>query len=569
MIVDLSISALTFFLVTYWHICAASSLPVVDLGYELHQAFSLNETTGLYNFSNIRYAAPPLGSLRFRAPLPPKVNRAGVQTGAVGRICPQATPIWSRYIMSQFLTSYVTNATFSASLDVSSYPVPLVQDPRISEDCLFLDVVVPQKVFDRVQGRTPVPKESLAPVIVYFYGGGYVLGDKSGVDPSGLIQRSQQQGKDGIIYVTLNYRLGAFGWLAGHTVSRKGTPNAALHDQRLGLTWVTQNIHLFGGDADRVTVMGVSAGSGSILHRLTAYKGLQGPSLFQQAILQSPAWEPNYDTDKQEWTFRQYLKLLNVSTIEEARQLSSEKLIAANAHQVSIFLYGTFTYGPVVDGVFVSDLPGKLLLGGEFDHSVKILNGHTLNEALMYTPPFSFQDGGLLVLMDEHFLDLSEEMKETIVNVLYPPILDGKYGYRGWVERVSSALSDICFLCNSYYLNHAYRNSTYTYVFSIPPAMHWMDHPYSFYIKGAKPLVENPLFQVTNETVAFILQDYITSFVQTGRPASSLAPPLEIYGPESRVVSIGSDNITRMRDPACNARCVYWQTAFTYSRDDL
>ncbi|KAB8214119.1 Alpha/Beta hydrolase protein [Aspergillus novoparasiticus] len=549
MTIDLSISALAFFLVTYLHISTASSLPVVDLGYELHQAFSLNETTRLYNFSNIRYAAPPLGNLRFRVPLPPKVNRTKVQTGA-------------------FLTSYFTKATFSASLDVS-YPVPFIQDPRISEDCLFLDVVVPQKVFDRAQGKTPVPKESLAPVIVYFCGGGYVLGDKGGVDPSGLIQRSQQQGKDGVIYVALNYRLGAFGWLAGHTVSRKGTTNAALHDQRLGLTWVAQNIHLFGGDTDRVTVMGVSSGSGSILHQLAAYKGLQGPSLFQQAILQSPAWEPNYDTDKQERTFRQYLKLLNVSTIEEARQLPSEKLIAANTHQVSSSPYGTFTYGPVVDGVFVPDLPGKLLLRGEFDHSVKILNGHTLNEALMYTPPSSFQEWGSLALMDENFLDLSEDMKETIVNVLYPPILDGKYGYRGWVERVSSALSDICFQCNSYHLNHAYSNSTYTYVFSIPPAMHWMDHPYSFYIKDAKPLVENPLFQVTNETVAFILQDYVTSFVQTGKLTSSLAPPLEIYGPESRVVSIGSNNITRMRDPACNARCVYWQTAFAYSRDDL
>ncbi|PIG80691.1 carboxylesterase [Aspergillus arachidicola] len=288
MIIDIFISARAFFLVTYLHISTACSLPVVDLGYELHQAFSLN-----------------------------------------------------------FLTSYFTNATFSASLDVSSYPVPLIQDPRISEDCLFLDVVVPQKVFGRAQGKTPVPKESLAPVIVYFYGGGHALGNKGGVDPSGLIQRSQQQGKDGVIHVALNYRLGAFGWLAGHTVSRKGTPNAALHDQLLGLTW---------------------------------------------AILQSPAWEPNYDTDKQERTFRQYLKLLNVSTIEEARQLPSEKLIAANTHQVSSSPYGTFTYGPVVDGVFVPDPPGKLLLRGEFDHSVKILNGHTLNEALIYTPPSSFQE---------------------------------------------------------------------------------------------------------------------------------------------------------------------------------
>ncbi|KAE8350345.1 Alpha/Beta hydrolase protein [Aspergillus coremiiformis] len=551
------------------HISTASNLPVVDLGYELHQAFSLDETTGLYNFSNIRYATPPLGNLRFRAPLPPKVNRSEVQTGAAGRVCPQATPIWSRYIMPQFLKSYFTNSSFNASLDISSYPVPLQQDPRISEDCLFLDVVVPQKVFDRARGKSPVPKENLAPVIVYFYGGGYVVGDKSGVNPSGLIQRSQQQGKYGIIYVSLNYRLGAFGWLAGHTVARQGTPNAALHDQRLGLTWVTQNIHLFGGDAGRITVMGVSAGSGSILHQLTAYKALQGPSLFQQAILQSPAWEPNHDTDKQEETFRQYLRLLNVSTVNEARQLPSEKLIAANALQVSSSLYGTFTYGPVVDGIFVPDLPSKLLLRGEFDHRVKILNGHTMNEALMYTPPSSLQGDGLRALIDEHFPEISENMKDVMLNVLYPPILDGKHGYQSWVERVSLVLSDICFQCNSYHVNHAYKNNAYSYVFSIPPAMHWMDHPYTFYIQGGKPIVENPLFQVTNETVAFILQDYLTSFIQTGKPTSPLGPALEIYGPKNRVMNLGSDKITGMSDPASNARCVYWQTAFNFDHDDV
>ncbi|KAF7595443.1 hypothetical protein BBP40_006065 [Aspergillus hancockii] len=547
MTIKLFSAALALFLATCIHTNAAISLPVVDLGYEFHQAFSFNETTGLYNFSNIRYAAPPLGNLRFRAPMPPRVNRSRVQTGVVGRVCPQATPIWSKFIMPHFLKSYFTNSTFSAPVDVYAYSDTPSQDPRISEDCLFLDVVVPQKVFNRAQCKTPVPKEKLAPVIVYFYGGGYVLGDKSVSDPSGLIQRSQRGGNDGVIFVALNYRLGAFGWLAGHTVSRKGTPNAALHDQRLALTWVVQHIHLFGGNPDRITVLGVSAGAGSILHQLTAYKGLQGPSLFQQAILQSPAWEPNFNTNKQEKVFCQFLKFLNVSTIEEARQLPAEKLIAANAYQVSKSLYGSFTYGPVVDGIFVPDLPSQLLLHGDFDHNVKILNGHTTNEALMYTPPSSMQDNGLFTLLDGHFPEMTQEMKEAMANILYPPILDGNHGYRSWVERVSLVLSDICFQCNSYYVNHAYENNSFSYLFSIPPAIHWLDQPYTFYIKGQKSAVELPLFQVANETLAYILQDYLTSFARTGKPSSPHGPAFNIYGPESRVLAMGMNNITEMR----------------------
>ena len=73
-------------------------LPVVDLGYELQRASSYNHTGQFYNFSNIRYAAPPVGNLRFSAPQPPKKNRAHVQTGAGERICPQALPNWENVV---------------------------------------------------------------------------------------------------------------------------------------------------------------------------------------------------------------------------------------------------------------------------------------------------------------------------------------------------------------------------------------------------------------------------------------------------------------------------------------
>lgn len=161
----------------------------------------------MYNFSNIRYAAPPLGDLRFRAPVAPEQDREQVQNGSIGRQCPQGYPIWSQDIQPDFLLSLLTNTTFNKSTDISSYPyVPYPVDPRTTEDCLFLDVAVPKKIFDRAQQKDLVAKRSLAPVLVWIFGGGFTLGDKTSTDPAGLIERSEVVG-DGIVFVALNYRV--------------------------------------------------------------------------------------------------------------------------------------------------------------------------------------------------------------------------------------------------------------------------------------------------------------------------------------------------------------------------
>jgi carboxylesterase type B len=166
----------------------------------------LQNTHGLYNFSNIRYAAPPLGDLRFRAPVWPEPNRTHVQDGSVGRVCPQANPLWEEYIEPAFLLSLESGTSFNQSTNISSYPyVPQKMDPRTTEDCLFLDVIVPKKIFDRAQNKTFVSKKTLAPVLVWIYGGGYVEGDKSSYNPTGLIHESK--GGDGILYVAMNYRV--------------------------------------------------------------------------------------------------------------------------------------------------------------------------------------------------------------------------------------------------------------------------------------------------------------------------------------------------------------------------
>lgn len=145
--------------------------------------------------------------------------------------------------------------------------VPSARSFQEEEDCLFLDVVVPQKVFEKAGHSPDAPAR---PVLVHLHGGGYCIGSKAFYnDPVGLLSRSQTDGSDGIVYAAMNYRLGAFGWLAGPSFQKDGTANAGFYDQRMALEWVRQHVHLFGGDKNRVTVIGESAGGGSIIHHLT------------------------------------------------------------------------------------------------------------------------------------------------------------------------------------------------------------------------------------------------------------------------------------------------------------
>lgn len=151
----------------------------------------------VYNFSNIRYAQPPIGQLRWTPPQPPINNRSVVQTGNVGKVCPAAFPLW--YLRGkQYLAGNPNAGTLSPA---ELLPPP---DPREDEDCLFLDILVPKAVFEKRHG-----KKRLAPVMVWVYGGGFTFSFKGNDgDPSTIIKASKQTSdKDGVIYVAFNYRV--------------------------------------------------------------------------------------------------------------------------------------------------------------------------------------------------------------------------------------------------------------------------------------------------------------------------------------------------------------------------
>ena len=320
------------------------------------------------------------------------------------------------------------------------------QDPRTTEDCLFLDVVVPQSNFEKACNTTN--NTSGAPVLVWIYGGGYTFGEKSGNNAAGLIKASQANDTDGIIFVSLNYRLGAFGWISGPTLQSDGVANAGLYDQRLALQWVQDNIHLFGGDPNRVTVIGESAGGGSIMHQITAFGGLNGPAPFQQAVLQSGAFQNVASNFQEEQIAQTFLALLNVTTIEEARQLPSEALITANIIQVANSSYGDFTYGPVVDGLFAPATPGKLLLQGSYDHDLTLMLGHNADEGLTFASPFITNDTSFNQYILTAFPTVNPSVASYIENVLYPPQMPGILGLTGYSDetgRVVLAISESTF----------------------------------------------------------------------------------------------------------------------------
>lgn len=354
--------------------------------------------------------------------------------------------------------------------------------------------------------------------------------------------------------MTLNYRLGAFGWLPGPTLQSNGTANAGFYDQRLAIEWVRQYISLFGGDSERITVMGESAGGGSIMHQITAYGGnVSAP--FQQAIAQSPGFLPIVSKNQQEEIFQEFLTVLNVSTLEEARKLPSSALIEGNAAQIGLLSrYGTYTYGPVVDGSFVPDLPGRLFLQGAFDKDVKIMAGHTSNEGVLSADPRVADDTALAAFIRESFPDVQDSVVGRIISTLYPAVYDGSQPYRNGLDRTILIVSELIFTCNTYYLARAYENKTYNYQFSVPPALHAFDVPYTFY-NGSSA---DPSF---NATVAKALQEYLTSFAQDAVPSGEGLPKFPLYGSSSMEMNLNISGISPITDPTANPRCLYWQKA--------
>jgi carboxylesterase type B len=279
---------------------------------------------------------------------------------------------------------------------------------------------------------------------------------------------------------------------------------------------------------------------------------LTDPSIY------SSGWLPVLSAYKQENTTQDFLALLNVTTIAGAQALSSEEVIAGNSAQIIASPYGGYTYGPVVDGIFVPANPGVLLSAGAFAHDVKVMAGHNTNEGVLFTNPDVRTDAQLEGYITTNYPGIAPQIMQEIVNTLYPAVYDGSMPYTNGLERTIFLVTESIFTCNTNQLARALGNQTYAYQFEVPPALHGFDIGYTFWngqptnVSTVPPLIA-PLAQV--------LQGYITNFAMTGNPNGKGLPNFPMYGTGSVEVGLNVTINSRMRDPTENQRCVFWGKA--------
>ena len=290
------------------------------------------EQSGVSSFKGIPFAAPPVGTFRWKKPQPAK-NWQGLRDA-------------SQFGPNGMQTNIFGDMAFRSK--------------SMGEDCLYLNV------------WKPAGAAKAMPVLVYFYGGGFAAGDGSESRYDG-----ESMATKGIVAVTVNYRLGVFGFMAHPELTKesphKASGNYGLLDQAAALKWVQQNIKYFGGDPKRVTIAGESAGSASVSAQMASplSKNLIAGAIGESgSILGTLSAAP---LEKAEQTGLEFSKTVGAKSLAELRALPAEKLLNAAAE------FGPFRFSVSVDGYFFPKSPYKIYAAGEQAH-IPLLAGWNSEE---------------------------------------------------------------------------------------------------------------------------------------------------------------------------------------------
>lgn len=292
-----------------------------------------NKSTGVRSFKGIPFAEPPVGDLRWRPPQPAKDWQGVRKADKFGPRCMQR-PIFG-------------DMNFRSN--------------GMSEDCLYLNVWTPAR-----------SSSERLPVLVYFYGGGFIAGD--GSEPRYDGERMAQQG---IVVVTLNYRLGIFGFLAHPELSAESphgaSGNYGLLDQAQALRWVQENIAAFGGDPARVTIAGESAGSASVSAQMASplAKDLIAGAIGESGSLLGTL--PPVSLAQGEEDGVAFAASIGASSLAELRALPASQLLDLAARS------GTPRFSVTIDGYFFPKSPAQIYADGEQAH-VPLLLGWNSEE---------------------------------------------------------------------------------------------------------------------------------------------------------------------------------------------
>ncbi|EIW59806.1 carotenoid ester lipase precursor [Trametes versicolor FP-101664 SS1] len=316
-------------------------------------------------FLGIHYAKPPVNDLRLRAPVPSDPYSGKSTVNTFGAACPQQAiqfPLPAGF--ESTVANFLINGIYQG-------------DNPSSEDCLTVNVVVPYGT----------PPDAKLPVAVWIFGGGFMDGSPNSYDGGVIVQRSIDLGEP-VVYVSLNYRLSAFGFLSSKEVQDAGVANLGLQDQRQALRWVQKYISAFGGDPSRVVIWGQSAGSMSTATQMLLNGG-DTEGLFHGAFMQSGSPLPVANVTRGQVHYDAIVAQTNCTgsadTLACLRGVPYATFkAAADAAPGLLSSDGVIpTFLPRPDGQFLVDVPQKLVVSGQVAN-IPIVSGDCDDEGTVF-----------------------------------------------------------------------------------------------------------------------------------------------------------------------------------------
>ncbi|KAJ4376242.1 hypothetical protein N0V83_001525 [Neocucurbitaria cava] len=397
---------------------------------------------GVESFKGIPYAQPPVGQLRLKPPQPLTSALGKVDGTGIPKACPQ------------FFFS-VDESTFPTSVLGTILNTPLFQAAtNAGEDCLTINV-------QRPAGTTADAK---LPVLFWIFGGGFELGSTAMYDGTSLVAESVAQGKP-IVFVAVNYRVGGFGFLPGKEILADGSANLGLLDQRLGLQWVADNIASFGGDPEKVTIWGESAGAISVMDQMMLYDGninYNGKPLFRAGIMNSGSVVPAdpVDCPKGQAIYDTVVKKAGCSgstdTLSCLRGVDYTTFLNAANAVPGILSYFTvnLSYLPRPDGKALTASPDALITSGKYA-KVPFIVGDQEDEGTLFglfTPNLTTTSEITTYLSTIFFNNASPAQIDQLVGSYQTITEDGSPFRTGLLnnfypqfKRVSAILGDMTF----------------------------------------------------------------------------------------------------------------------------
>ncbi|KAJ3293403.1 hypothetical protein HDU76_007045 [Blyttiomyces sp. JEL0837] len=376
----------------------------------------------------IPFAQPPVGSLRFKQAQPVTTYLGERDATELGPAC-------------------FTNA-----------------DPKkglvMSEDCLQLNVWTP----------ADVQEDDRLPVLVWIYGGSFTSGSTRGPVYNGgnLVHGSLD--KHRVIVVSFNYRLGPFGFMASKEIEAEGGLNAGLLDQRLAFEWVKNNIKKFGGDPNRITAFGESAGAISIGTHLTAIQPASNPFPFHAAILESGAGSSGIRLSVnaiESTIYKSTLSNTNCTNLSCLRQIPALNLTQAGF--TALQSSAGVSYGPIIDGVYVVENPADALKAGK-GLKVPLLLGTNTDEGTLFTANVKTEQ-----IYNGYLSKLAPFLPEEKIAEIYTHYPASDYN-NSYPFAAAAIFGDFIFQCPVRLLADSYANQ------GLPVYKYHFNHPHGQYL---------------------------------------------------------------------------------------